>query len=75
MTDSVNLRSVALDMILEVNENKEFTHVVLNNALTKYQYLDKNKRAFITRLTTGTIETYLEMEIAACFFFSTEEWI
>ena len=62
MTDSVNLRSVALDIILEVNENKEFTHVVLNNALTKYQYLDKNKRAFITRLTTGTIETYLEMD-------------
>ncbi|MCI6163997.1 MAG: 16S rRNA (cytosine(967)-C(5))-methyltransferase, partial [Lachnospira sp.] len=62
MTDSVNLRSVALDIILEVNENKEFTHVVLNNALTKYQYLDKNKRAFITRLTTGTIEANLEMD-------------
>ena len=50
MTDSVNLRAVVLDILMEINEKGEFSHLLINNALTKYQYLDKNKRAFISRL-------------------------
>ena len=53
MTDSVNLRAVVLDILMEINEKGEFSHLLINNALTKYQYLDKNKRAFISRLRTG----------------------
>lgn len=56
MTDSVNLRTVVLDILMEINEKGEFSHLLINNALTKYQYLDKNKRAFISRLSLGTIE-------------------
>ena len=48
MTDSVNLRAVVLDILMEINEKGEFSHLLINNALTKYQYLDKNKRAFIS---------------------------
>ena len=51
MTDSVNLRAVVLDILMEINEKGEFSHLLINNALTKYQYLDKNKRAFISRLS------------------------
>lgn len=51
MTDSVNLRAVVLDILMEINEKGEFSHLLINNALTKYQYLDKNKRAFIGRLS------------------------
>ena len=49
VTDSVNLRAVVLDILMEINEKGEFSHLLINNALTKYQYLDKNKRAFISR--------------------------
>ena len=51
MTDSVNLRAVVLDILMEIKEKGEFSHLLINNALTKYQYLDKNKRAFISRLS------------------------
>ena len=62
MTDSVNLRAVVLDILMEINEKGEFSHLLINNALTKYQYLDKNKRAFISRLSLGTIENRIEID-------------
>lgn len=62
MTDSVNLRAVVLDILMEINEKGEFSHLLINNALTKYQYLDKNKRAFISRLSLGTIENKIELD-------------
>ena len=62
MTDSVNLRAVVLDILMEINEKGEFSHLLINNALTKYQYLDKNKRAFISRISLGTIENRIELD-------------
>ena len=62
MTDSVNLRAIVLDILMEINEKGEFSHLLINNALTKFQYLDKNKRSFITRVTLGTIENKIEMD-------------
>ena len=62
MTDSVNLRAVVLDILMEINEKGEFSHLLINNALTKYQYLDKNKRAFISRLSLG-LRTELNLTI------------
>ena len=62
MTDSVNLRAVVLDILMEINEQGEFSHLLINNALTKYQYLDKNKRAFIIRYSLGTIENRIELD-------------
>jgi len=62
VTDSVNLRAIVLDILMEVNEKGEFSHLLINNALTKFQYLDKNKRSFITRVTLGTIENKIELD-------------
>ena len=62
VTDSVNLRAVILDILLEVNEHDAYSHIVINGALSKYQYLDKNERAFITRLAGGTIEKQIELD-------------
>ncbi len=62
MSESVNLREVVLDILLEVNEKGAYCHLVLNQALTKFQYLDKNERAFITRLSQGTIEKMMYLD-------------
>lgn len=62
MTNSVNLREVVLDILLEVNENGMYSHVVMNNALKKYQYLEKSERAFITRIAEGTIERQITID-------------
>lgn len=62
VTNSVNLRAVVLDILLEVSEHHNFSHLVLNQALTKYQYLDKSQRGFITRVAQGTIEKKIELD-------------
>lgn len=58
----VNLRELVLDMLMEVNEKNEYSHIVLSGALTKYQYLDKNQRGFVTRLFEGTLERQIELD-------------
>ena len=62
MTDKmqVNLRQVAMEILYEVQKNNGLLHVVLSDALKKYQYLDKNERSFISRLVQGTEERKTE---------------
>lgn len=49
-------REIILDILMEILERSGYSHVILRQALEKYQYLDKQDRAFITRVTEGTIE-------------------
>ena len=64
MTDrkKVNVRGLALEVLLEVTEQKEYSHLALRGALEKYQYLEKQDRAFLTRLAEGTVERLLELD-------------
>ncbi|MCC8024104.1 MAG: 16S rRNA (cytosine(967)-C(5))-methyltransferase RsmB [Clostridium sp.] len=55
-------REIILDVLTEVLENGSFVHLVLNQALQKYQYLDKTDRAFITRVTEGTLEYLIQID-------------
>lgn len=57
-------REIALDVLTEVLENGAFVHVALSRALFKYQYLEKQERAFITRLVDGTVERLLPVDEA-----------
>lgn len=59
---NINSRQVALDIIIEVMENEGFVHVLLNQALSKYAFIDKRERSFITRLTKGTIEQVILLD-------------
>ena len=58
----VNIRAVVLDILTEIEKEGEFSHITINNALLKYQYLDRTQRAFINRLSLGTIECRIEMD-------------
>lgn len=51
-----------MELLLEITEGKGYSHVVLRGALEKYQYLSKQDRAFLTRLTEGTVERMLELD-------------
>ncbi len=55
-------REIALDILMEVLEKGNFIHLVLGQALQKYQYLEKQDRAFITRLAEGTAERLLTLD-------------
>lgn len=62
MTKSVTERELVLGILLEVTRDGEYSHVALRNVLNKYQYLDKKERAFITRVTEGTLERMIELD-------------
>ena len=55
-------RELILGILLSVTRDGEYSHVALQNVLNKYQYLDKKERAFITRVTEGTLEHMIEID-------------
>lgn len=58
----INIRELALDILMEILEQGGLSHVVLSQALSKYQYLEKQDRAFITRVTEGTLEYLIQID-------------
>ena len=62
MTKTADERELVLGILIEVTRDQVMSHVALRGVLEKYQYLDKRERAFITRLSEGTIERMLELD-------------
>lgn len=62
MTVKKDAREIVLDMLLEVIEQDKYSHTVLNHTLKSCQQLEKQERAFISRLFTGTVKTYLTLD-------------
>lgn len=61
-TKAVNERELVLGILLEVTRDGVYSHIALRNVLSKYQYLDKKERAFITRVVEGTLERMTEID-------------
>ena len=72
MTDNISTRELSLQMLIEINEKGQFSHIVLKGVLDKYQYLSKKERAFITRLTDGTMEHLIELDHIIDLFSKTK---
>ena len=62
MTNGNSSREIILDILLEILEKGSYSHIVLSQALSKYQYLDKQERAFISRIVEGTVEYTLQLD-------------
>jgi len=62
VTIKPDARELVLDMLMEVIEEGAYSHKVLGGTLKKYQQLDKQERAFITRLFIGTVKLYLRLD-------------
>lgn len=60
MTDKVNTRELALDVLLRIEKEQVPGHVALGQMLEKYQFLPKQDRAFVTRLCEGTVEFQIQ---------------
>ena len=55
-TNGINARELILEILLQIEEEGEHSHIAIRNALSKYQFLPKQERAFITRVCEGTLE-------------------
>ena len=62
MTKEPALREMILDILMEVLEKNQYSHLVLSKALAKYQYLEKADRSFIKRVVDGTVEYCLQID-------------
>ena len=61
-------REIALETLLLITRDGEYGHIALSHVLSKYQYLEKRERAFITRVVEGTLERMIEIDyIIDCF--------
>ena len=58
---NVNARNIVLEMLLDTDRGRK-SHLVLKETLDKSLMLDKQQRAFITRLYHGTIERRIEID-------------
>lgn len=57
-----NTREIVLDMLLEEEKGEAYSHKLVFDVLTKYDYLTAQEKAFIKRLFEGTIERRIELD-------------
>ncbi|MDO5134438.1 MAG: 16S rRNA (cytosine(967)-C(5))-methyltransferase RsmB [Eubacteriales bacterium] len=67
MTSAINSREMILEILLQIEEG-EHSHIAIRNALSKYQFLPKQERAFITRVCEGTLEYRIQIDHIINFF-------
>ncbi len=57
-----NTREIVLDMLLEEEKGEAYSHKLVFDVLTKYDYLTAQEKAFIKRVFEGTIERRIELD-------------
>lgn len=72
MTREPALREIILDILMEVLEKNQYSHLVLSQALSKYQYLEKADRSFIKRIVDGTAEYRLQIDYVLNLYSKTK---
>lgn len=67
----MNGRDLGLSMLKEIYAGNEFSHILLRQVLDKYDYLEGSEKAFIKRLTEGTLERTIELDYVINQFSNT----
>lgn len=62
MSEVADSRELSLEVLMEILEKGRPSHMVLRQALEKYQYLPRPERALVTRLTEGTLEYLIQID-------------
>ncbi len=57
-----NTREIVLDTLLTIERGEEYSHKLIKAVLDKYDYFEAREKAFIKRLTEGTIEKKLQLD-------------
>ena len=57
-----NTREIILDGLLELEREEGFSNVLVRGMLQKYDYLPMQEKAFIKRVTEGTVERRIELD-------------
>ncbi len=57
-----NTRELIVDMLMEILEKGNYSHLVVREVLDKYNYLETNQKAFLKQVTEGTLERKLQLD-------------
>lgn len=58
----INTREIVLDFLVQLEKEQEYSHKLMKDVLDKYAYLPMQERAFIKRLSEGSIERRIELD-------------
>ena len=67
----VNIRALALDILLTEEKGEDKSHKLLKAVLDKYDYLDVSDKSFLKRLVEGTIEYRMSLDYVIDSFSKT----
>lgn len=62
MEKKENIRELAVDMVKEITAGNAYSHILIKNVLDKYAYLKESDRAFLKKVTEGTIERQITID-------------
>ncbi len=57
-----NIREIILDTLLALEREEEYSHRLIKAVQDKYNYLEERDRAFLKRVTEGSLERQLELD-------------
>ena len=57
----INHRAIILETLLLIEKEEDYSHHIIRDVLDKYDYLPKQERSFIKRVTEGTLERKIEL--------------
>lgn len=55
-------REIILEILMQVIEDGEYSHLMIRNVLEKYNYLRAEEKAFIKRVSEGTLERMIQID-------------
>lgn len=62
MVTGMDTREIVLDILLELEREQEYVNILLADVLEKYDYLDGREKAFIKRVSEGTVERRIQID-------------
>ncbi len=58
----MNSREIVLDILLELSKGNEYSNILIASVLEKYDYLSGREKAFIKRVSEGTLERRIQID-------------
>lgn len=71
-TETVNVRMVACDILLEMDKSGEYSNLLLNQVLSKYNYWPVRDKSFCKRLVEGCVERRIQLDYVIDQFSKTK---
>ena len=62
MKKADNIREIVLNTLLALEQEGNYSHKLIKAVLDKYSYWEERDRAFLKRVTEGTLERQLELD-------------